>query len=267
MSSSNLKQAILEVIVYFDLFSYPLTSLEIWQNLEHKATYLEVYDQLLKNQWLRARVDTDCGMWFLRGRESIITTRQSNYRASKQKIDKVRRFVRLARFIPWIQNMFACNSLGFLHSRPESDIDLFIVVRKGRIWSARFFAVLAAKLFGRPHATHSKDALCLSFFAVEGANMEKVALKQGDVYFRHWLAHLLPLYAKRGKKHMHFRIGSFFERALKTLQLRIMPARLRAMANKGTGVVITDEFLKLHDHDKREYFQKEYERRVAAMAA
>ncbi len=267
MSSSNLNQAILEVIVYFDLFSYPLTSLEIWQNLEHKATYLEVYEQLLKSQWLRTRMSTDCGMWFLRGRESIVITRQSNYRASKEKIDKVRRFVRIARFIPWIQNIFACNSLGFLHSRPESDIDLFIVVRRGRIWCARFFAVLVAKLFGRPHATHFKDAVCLSFFAVEGANMEKVALAQDDVYFRHWLAHLLPLYARGGKKRTHLSIGSFFERVLRAFQLRIMPARLRAMANKGTGVVITDEFLKFHDHDRREYFQKEYERRVAAMAA
>lgn len=269
MSSSDqkLQRAILEVIVYFDLFSYPLTSLEIWQNLEHKASYLDVHEALLKGDWLRARIGMDAGMWHLRERESTIITRQLNYRASKYKIDKIRRFVRIARLIPWIHRIFACNSLGFLHARPESDIDLFIVVRRGRIWCARFFAVLLAKLFGRPKTAHTKDALCLSFFAVEGANMKKVALGKDDVYFRHWLTHLLPLYERSEVKRARWSMGSFVERMLRGLQLKIMPAHLRAAANKGTGVVITEEFLKFHDHDRREYFKKEYEQRVAAASA
>ncbi len=266
MFSSDLDRAILEIIVYFDLFSYPLTTLEISENLSSGAKIEEVRRALYGSTWLNSRLDTQNGMWFLKGREVCVIERQKRYRASKHKIDIVRRFVGFARFIPWIQRIFACNSLGFLNARQESDIDLFIVTRRGRIWSTRFFTVMLAKLFGRPTPAHTKDALCLSFFAVEGANMKKAALGQDDVYFRNWLMHLLPLYERKEVKHAGMGVGNFFERILRAVQLKIMPAHLRSMANKGTGVVITDEFLKFHDHDRREQFRTKYEEKLAAVA-
>ena len=226
MSFSNLERAILEVIVYFDLFSYPLTTFEVLKNLNTDARSDEAWKALYGSVWLKARVEQKNGMWFLKGRDACVSERQTRYRVSKHKIDIARKFVRLARRIPWIQEIYACNSLGFLHARSESDIDLFIVAKRGRIWCARFFAVLLAKLFGRPSASHTKDVLCLSFFAVEGAHMKKLTLAGDDIYFRNWLATLLPLYRRTEQSGMRRGIGNLLEKILRALQMKIMPAQL-----------------------------------------
>ncbi|MBI2551990.1 hypothetical protein HYW17_01660 [Candidatus Uhrbacteria bacterium] len=292
--SGHLEQEILEVLVYFDLFSYPLTTLEIWRSIGGAAQYSEVARLLLESERLKARLVFQDGVWSLRsplcgGAPPQSGERARRYRASKYKLDKARRFARLALRIPFVRAIYACNSLGFLNARSESDIDLFITIRRGRIWSARFFLILLAKCFGRPTSAHAKDGLCLSFFAAEGAQMRRAALPGGgDVYFEYWLKNLLPLThphpafghpLPRGSKTGRASAGpgegrvrgkrsgggDILEKLLRWVQMNIMPAHLREMANKGKGVVMNEEFLKFHDHDKREYFKKEYAARLAAV--
>ena len=270
--ASPLEIAILNEIIYFDIFSCSPTSLEIWRNLSHKANYGEVWQAVQSSPWLNARMQSKNGFWYLNSSlrddgSSLSDERNRRYRASKHKIDRARRFARLARFIPWVRTIYACNSLGFLCAKSESDIDLFIVTNKGRIWSARFFSVLLAKLFfGRPTRAHATDGICLSFFAVQGAHLSKMALPGGDVYYEHWQKNLLPLY-ERSQKSQKSPRWQMVEKLLRWIQLKILPTPLKALANKGTSVVLSDEFLKFHDHDRRDYFRKEFARRAAAIGA
>ncbi|MBU1662979.1 hypothetical protein KKE25_00090, partial [Patescibacteria group bacterium] len=41
-NDTKLKKAIIKMIVFFDIFDYPLTILEIWQNLEIKCELIEI---------------------------------------------------------------------------------------------------------------------------------------------------------------------------------------------------------------------------------
>lgn len=266
MFFSGLERAILEVIVYFDIFSRPLTTFEIWKNLRISVAYGEVVEALETSAWLKERLMCKDGMWALHKAKLCAGERAVQYRISKYKLDIAQRFARLARFIPGVRGIYACNTLGFLSSRSESDIDLFVVTRRGRIWTVRFFAVLFAKLFfRRPHGNHTKDAICLSFLAVENADMRKVALEGGDPYYEYWMKNLLPL-SEKSQKSQRGQKGQRMEKVLRWVQLKIMPAHLKAMANKGTSVVINEEFLKFHDHDRREYYREEFTRRFAAVA-
>lgn len=277
---THLEAAILRTIVYFDIFSYPLTTLEVWRNLGTGAQYGDVVHALRESEWLTERLGHQNGVWHLKERGESGGERSVRYRISKHKIDRASRFARFARLIPGVREIYACNSLGFLGSRSESDIDFFIAARPGRIWSVRFFSVLLVKMLGgRPSSKHTKDGLCLSFFAVQGADMRKAALPGGDVYFEHWLKNLVPLHVKnkhhpwplpsfprRGLRGGLGKIGDVFEETLRSVQLRLMPAHLKEMAGKGTSVILSDEFLKFHDHDRREYFRGEFSRRFAQVA-
>lgn len=257
----NLSRAILEVLVYFDLFAYPLTTLEVWKNLRVKASFQEVDQALVGNVWLKDRLEFNQGTWGLRGRTG---ERAERYRASKYKLDCAKRYVWWLRKVSAVFSVYACNTLGYLGSRPQSDIDLFIIARRGRIWTARFFAVLFAKLlFGRPHGTHRKDTICLSFFAAQGADLRKVALPGEDVYYQYWLKNLLLLFEQRQKK---LSFGRLVEDILRRLQLRVLPAQLKVMMNRSTAVVVNDEFLKFHDHDRREYYRQQFRARFAAVS-
>ena len=95
--------------------------------------------------------------------------------------------------------------------------------------------------------------------------MKTLALAGEDIYFRNWLTYLLPLYLQGGEHRTNNRIGNVFEALFRALQMKIMPAHLKAMANKGTSVIINEEFLKFHDHDRRDYFRKEFESRFSAL--
>lgn len=304
MSSSNpsLESKILEALAYFDLFSYPLTRLEIWQNIQMRADYHEVDEALQESEWLRKRIVSHNGLWHLKkATGDPILEREKRYRVSVLKFKKALRFARLLRFVPWIEAVYACNSLGFFHAKSESDIDLFIITRPGRIWVSRFFAVLIAECTGfRPKDNHPKDGLCLSFFAVAGAPIESVALGKDDLYFFYWMTKLAPLFV-RGQAHERFwgenqwvqnrfpqmeiirppmtvvtdvhsrtalifkRSANWLESVLRALQLRLMPAYLKDAAGQGTGVIMNNEFLKFHDHDRREQFRKQYEQKLAAV--
>lgn len=266
----QLEQAILQEIVYFDLFSYPLTTLEIWGNLDRKVALSEIESALKESAVLARRVASKNGMWFLKGREDAVMERQKRYRASKRKLDLARQYAHRLTWVPFVQALYACNSLGFLHARPESDIDLFIVARRGRIWSARFFAVLLAKLlFRRPSAEQAKDGLCLSFFAASGAHLQTLTLPGGDVYYDHWLNNLLPLWKRPAisARDSDTQFGKLLETILRKIQWKMLPANLKALANKGTSVVVSDKFLKFHDHDRREYYRREWKARLAEVGA
>jgi len=45
------------------------------------------------------------------------------------------------------------------------------------------------------------------------------------------------------------------EKLCKKLQLNILPANLKSLANKNTNVIINDKMLKFHDQDRRVYFR------------
>lgn len=265
---THLETAILQTVVYFDLFSYPLTTFEIWRNLQLKTRYAEVLNDLETNPELKSRLEFKQGRWLLKGAiESRIRIRNQRYRISKHKVDSADKFIRAVRWLPGLREIYLCNTLGFLGARLNSDIDFFIVTSRGRIWTVRFFTVLLAKMFfKRPSETGAKNAICLSFFTVTGANLRSLSLPGQDIYYEYWLRNLLLRYAKKSGGNSKSRLGNFAEKILRRLQLRIMPKHFKVLAAKGTGVVLTDEFLKFHDNDRREYFRKEFNRRFAQVA-
>ncbi len=83
------------------------------------------------------------------------------------------------------------------NTKKNSDIDFFIITKKGRIWLARFFCATISKILGwRPTEKNKKDKICLTFFISEdNLNLKSIALDQ-DIYFYYWIATLYPLYNK-----------------------------------------------------------------------
>src|SRR3989337_325014 len=78
-AGSTLEQTILRTIVYFDLFSYPLTELEIWKWQFHDRNYEsgimnqgyrleEIVETIEKSEALKNVLDFNNGFYFLKGR-------------------------------------------------------------------------------------------------------------------------------------------------------------------------------------------------------
>lgn len=98
------------------------------------------------------------------------------------------------RYIPGIQCICICNSLAMNACHENSDIDLFIITQKNRLWTARVFTTLLLTILGqRKTSKHHAGKFCLSFFiSEEDLKLEDIAIKN-DMYLSYWAATLKPL--------------------------------------------------------------------------
>ena len=124
INQEKIKEAIIEIIVFFDVFSFPLTSFEIWQYLPYKCTLKEVNDILLEKI---EYIDSDGVFYYLRGKHENIQERNRRYNHSNRKIKRARRIAKLFSFLPWIKLIAVANLIGADNLKDSSDIDLFIV--------------------------------------------------------------------------------------------------------------------------------------------
>lgn len=273
-----------KILAFFDLFEYPLTAYEIWEYLD-KRPPLEEIVKTLENQ---DKISQKNGFYFLAGREEIITTRQKRHNYTLAKIKIARRFSRLFRIWPFIKMIAVSNIIGQHNLRAESDIDFFIITAPGRIWLTRLFCAGLAKILNRrPTAKNKQDKICLSFYiSTNHLNLNDLKLPEADPYFDYWLRGLVLLYNKK-RTYEQFLIANglkaiksettetleittpsknqflnILENSAKRLQLKIMPAALKAEINRGRGVVIAESVLKLYLIDRRQEFLDKYEKKV-----
>ena len=100
--------------------------------------------------------------------------------------------------IPFISQVYLCNSITFNGLHAWSDIDLCIVTKPwylwyARLWSWLFFSFLKLKR-SAGFGDHSYK-FCLSFY-LDGENTNLISLRQqdGDVYLSYRVAHSVLLY-------------------------------------------------------------------------
>jgi hypothetical protein len=302
---ASLSVAVLKTIAYFDLFGYPLTTFEVWKWLwqeDGQPASLTDVDDALRSAEQQQLISVEQGLWFLRGRDVIVTTRHERHRLSIGKLTTTARVARWFSRLPWVDGIAACNSLGYRNARAQSDLDLFIIVRPGTIWLVRFLTAGAmAVLRRRPAAKHSADTICLSFFVTRDAmNLEPLATAGGDVYLTYWVTQLTPLFG-RGEVWRDFwqanawvrrylpntlgvgegptwcyrqeRVGPAARWLTRTVdgwlgrwQRARLPERLRNRAAVGgSDVVVSDQVLKFHDNDRRAYYRDQWQQRVVAL--
>jgi hypothetical protein len=298
MNNKN-QEAVLKTIIFFDLFSYPLTNWEIWQylNLEISLSNLEkeVADLVLNNS-----LEEKDGFYFLPGKQDLINIRKERYNFANYKIKLAKRAAKVFKWLPSVKLVAVANLIGHHNLRNESDIDIFIVSSPNRLWLTRLFCTGLMKIARqRPTKVCKRNKMCLSFYAAsDGLAMESLRFKPNDPYFDHWFLGLHPVYDNdKYLSYLRFKnpwlkksfpnsmllkenfSGDFFssnwlDRFLyhganwlnglaKKIQVIIMPKVLKDLANQGTGVVLSDQILRFYLKDKRRDFLDKYHERLA----
>lgn len=109
--------------------------------------------------------------------------------------------VRLFRFVPFVEFVLAAGSLATGNLHENSDFDVIVGCRKGRVFTTRFFAVV---IFGIPgwrrkkltHGEAASDKICLNHFVTQAAYR-----LQGphNRYWQHLYNNLVPVMGEREK--------------------------------------------------------------------
>jgi len=299
-TEAEFKEAVIEAIVFFDLFNYPLTPWEIWQDLKLE-TDLITLEKIVSDLTFNKIIFEKDGFYFLPGREELINTRRERYNYANYKIKLARRASRFFKLLSSVKLVAVSNLIGHHNLRNESDIDIFIVSSPHRLWLTRLFCTGLMKIMHkRPTKECKKNKMCLSFYAsVDGLAMEPLRFEPSDPYFDHWFLGLYPIYdADKYLAYLRFKnpwliksfpnslllkekfpdnyfsrswgeriflgFGDFLNFLAKKIQLAIMPPALKKMANRETGVVVTDSVLRFYLNDRRAEFHQKYQEHLAA---
>ncbi len=189
---------------------------------------------------------------------------------------KVKKYQKFFAYIPWVLCVCVWNSLAMNAAHKNSDIDLFIITKKKRIWTVRILFTLLLNIVGE-RKTAKKHAwkFCLSFFVTENAlNLKKIAIKN-DIYLAYWIQTLKPIINRKqtfekfqAKNSLPvpstyiqvFGTGRLEKKKniiwdlLETLLKKIFLPRTQKSFQKlwkPFWVIISDDILKFHDKDKR----------------
>lgn len=196
--NQELKNSIQKTLCYFDQFSYPLTEQELFNFLWQPPTVSwAVFLGTLGEMVAEKTIEQQNLFYFLPGRANLVSARARCFLLREKKLRLARKLGRMLAAVPFIQGVFVCNTVASGWPQINSDIDLFVVAKPGRLWFARsVFTALTSLLNRRRHGTVIADHLCLSFYATPPAfNLNSVRITTPDIYLVYWLQALIPMYA------------------------------------------------------------------------
>jgi hypothetical protein len=300
----DLAQSIYRTVCWFSMFDYPLTAFEVWKWMYapgRAVALADVCEALETDAWLAGKLVRSGGFVALAGKDVSVLVRSRG----KRFLDAARKYGKLRRALTWVAaapgvvGVAAVNTLSWWNTRETSDIDLFIVVKPGTIWSSRFFLVLPFMLLNkRPSRKHEVgiDPFCFSFFLSEATlNVEGLRLPEGDPYLAYWTKSVVPVFDRghvfdafardavwadvalpharvrplhpylkpRWTPRMPNWQGGFVDRTLKGLQRKRFPTVIRELANTDTRVIVRDDMLKFHENDRRAEYRDDWEKMLA----
>jgi len=193
---NTLGTAIIKTLAYFDVFQTPLTSEEVHSLLwKETAPFSQVkagLDMLVEE----SKIEIKEGFFVLPGRTKIVDRRQMAIPLIDTKLKIASKAAKRIRWIPFFEAMFVCNTVASASASEDSDIDVFIVIRQGRLWITRLLITLTLSLYRmRRHKEHVANKICLSFYATDAhLNLSDVTIDEPDIYMAYWIAQLIPIY-------------------------------------------------------------------------
>lgn len=143
MFIGDLKRAVLEALAYSDIFEFPLRLEEIYRYLPLPANVQQVMDAL---KLLDGQVRTKGGYYFLPGRAEIAEIRPQRERYSQTLLPVALKYGRVLGALPFIRMVALTGSLAVMNVSKNIDFDYMLVTVRGRLWTARAFALLLNRI-------------------------------------------------------------------------------------------------------------------------
>ncbi|MGH7492192.1 MAG: glycosyltransferase family 4 protein [bacterium] len=255
----ELQEAVRSTLAYADLFDYPLALYEIHYGLFGVRATLAEIRQATRDLKARGEIGEKEGYYFLAERSAIVTVRQQRRTLSRELLDKNRRWLRLVQNFPFVRGVAISGAMAFQNCKPGDDIDLFLVIEKGRLWTVYSGLVAVLKLFGK------RRLLCLNCLV----DTEHLRFDDQDLFVAHQIGFLKPLSGAELFQQF-FRANAWCRRYLPQIEVE---ARLRQTAGDGEsgrmGVVwgsILENLLRRSWFSRLESFvYRRYRRRIARL--
>ncbi len=297
-----LRQNILATLGYYDVLDVPLKKDEILARMiSFKHLNSEESRVMPFLMWPSLKIDVereldqliidgvvdrvgDC--YFLFGREYLVPLRFKNEKIAIHKWRKTLFAVKWLRIVPYVEIVFASGSLAINNTTELSDLDVLIIVKKGRIWLTRLLIIVLLSVLRVRRRGSDKiapDKICLNHYISD----ESLQIPFKSIYNAQTYSNLVTIYARENEMVEKFKeangwvtdfvlnwnmfsspilkggiagglariteaflnnkVGDFFEKIARKLQYE----RIRnnpATNESGGRIVFNDEQLEFHPH-------------------
>lgn len=184
-------RAILRTLAYASLFQSTLTVGQLHRRLMDVRLGLAEVRVRLAADSLRGRIGVTGGRVHLRGGERWVEVGEGRRRRSQALVAAHRRVLGLMSGFPFVRHVAL--SGGCAHDNAtDDDVDVFVIVRRGRAWGVTLALMAIAKLLGK------RRTLCLNYVLADDA----LSLPEHDLFTAAEIVGLRPLAG--GEAHRRF---------------------------------------------------------------
>lgn len=183
---SDARKNILSTLAYFDLFNYPLTMEEVYFFLPVKVNFEEFEYALLGLAIDRLIFKFD-HFYTLKNDYFLTERRQKGNAKAAEMISIARNVGALLIRFPYVRGVAISGSLSKNFADDDSDIDLFIITAKNRLWIARTIMHCFKKL---TFLIKKEHYFCMNYYIDE----EDLLIHEQNIYTATEVATLMPLH-------------------------------------------------------------------------
>lgn len=205
--SDKLTKHILATIVYYDVMDYPMTAFEIWKYLikiadnslvekiepgegEEDFSLEKVIFLLESEEKIKKYIACSQGYYFLQGRADLLEQRLERNKISERKLKIVLGVAKILRYVPYVRMVAIAGRLATKNAEEESDLDLLIALKHGKIFTGRLLVTAVVHVMGkRRHGSKIMDRICLNHFITT-----KFSISARDLFSSHEYSFLKPIY-------------------------------------------------------------------------
>lgn len=293
------RRALIETMTFFDIFDFALTREELCDYILYEKWTLSELNEFANHEEFLLETHSHV---FFRGRSHITKTRKIKELEARKLYKKAKKYVKYMQMLPFVRCVALCNSLAFYDADKDSDIDLFIITERNRLFIARAFVWIFTQLLGiRRHGKKIKGRFCLSFIiSRDDLNLEKILIKN-DIYLLFWIRLMRPLIGQEVYRefikanswiHNYFnyeidqklhllkpnqllqkfqkileyptkgKFGNIFENIMKKIQIKRCRNKITTLKDP-KGTIVSDTMLKFHNVDMRQIYSDLWEKRYS----
>lgn len=258
---NSVHDSIVNTVLYYDVFNYPLKAQEVFQFLRtNHTTPLHIEEEL--------KFLADKGLLFQFGEffsaqnnETLIPRRLKGNREAEIYLAIARKKAKLIACFPFVRAVLASGSLSKGYMDENSDLDFFIITHPGRLWIARTLLVLYKRIF----LFGSHKYFCVNYFIdsdhleleeknlftatelatvipLQGMDMYQKLLQQND-----WLLGFFPNFKSRSTENISLRSAGFkkvIEKVLDVFQSDALEKYFMSLTQKRWNKLYAHEYSK-----------------------
>ncbi len=194
---------IVSALKYFCQFAYAPTFTELYMFLP-KQQERDAVQGLLKKMVKNGKIQQlDCGdttkRYTLGGYKIDSKDLKNRIQVSCEKKKRIEWYIAAVAHVPSVQLVGLSGSVAMNNAKVGDDIDIFVIARTNRMFTVRFWLVIAAFVMGQKRPknapkTHVANTICLNMFFDE-SNLHVPKYKQNQ-YGAHEVLQMKPLVDK-----------------------------------------------------------------------